>query len=334
MEDAEQEIRRKREKGRTAQAAFRKRQDKRAKDVKDELQRLREALGAVVSVARADDRDELVSTIKQAAKAAGIGASHLESTPVAPEPSQGDDPEPQNCEVVRSDAGCEKIADSLFHSRDYTRLSGATSYNLWLDPLHYIRINTPPEDIVPYLGAGRYTLAGQLFWSVMEHGLALCQHLHHPETFDNALAKLSRLMVHSKALHELPFSYVKAMAEARLEYGKLGYMSADYASAGERESGLALKRMIDEDYLSRGKDTSVWLTPTALERRARMILGVDGFMKLETAWRSADGTRANKSISATMTKLMDDFVCFGDGPRWNVKVVDNVFSEWVMMASR
>ncbi|KAI1869918.1 uncharacterized protein JN550_005508 [Neoarthrinium moseri] len=203
-------------------------------------------------------------------------------------------------------------------------------WGLWIDPLRYIRVEVPPEDIVPYLGPGRFTLAGQLFWMVLEHAESDCNHVHHLTTVEecNQSPRLRRRMGHSSALQGITYSFLKAMVEARLEYRKLGYISAEYASAAEYGTPAMLKRMVLDDYASQGKDSSVWLPATTVEQRARSLLGAASIARLEAAAMSADDTVVHKTLRASMSKLVENYICFGDGPRWNIELVDQTFSEW------
>jgi hypothetical protein len=61
------------------------------------------------------------------------------------------------------------------------------------------------------------------------------------------------------------------------------------------------------------------------------MLGKDLFALLEAASRSPETTAANQSVKAVVTTLVDHF---GNAPRWNAHVVDDVISRWVSMVMR
>ena len=67
--------------------------------------------------------------------------------------------------------------------------------SVWLDPLHYLRVSLPPQDILPYLGPGAESFGGLLFWSVMEHSQSGC--VNH----DTAIIKSS--LGHSEATQDI-----------------------------------------------------------------------------------------------------------------------------------
>ncbi|KAI0144937.1 hypothetical protein BJ166DRAFT_81636 [Pestalotiopsis sp. NC0098] len=358
--DAEQELKRRRERGRSAQAAFRKRQALAAQQTQQENKQLREALASIASVARHDDRRALVSAITRAAGAAGVDVGHLRPPPTSPRPpvmheqigpvpvhehsgesensgsnalSLGSGSSRPSAEAPREKA--DLVVARAFSQRPAFR---ATRCMMWMNPMRYIRIDKPPEDIVPYLGDGADTLAGRLFWAVMEHARADCHHEHHANLREPAVENgcLRRMVLHSPSMQTVSHGLIKAMVEARLEYRYLGYISAEYAGAADPDTMKSMRRNVVAEFRSRGQDVSVWVDAIGVEARVRSFLGPEVFIVLEQAARSPDSTTAHKSLSRAVDMLVANFICFGDGPRWNLQAVENIFSAWLsrLLSSR
>ncbi|KAH6655382.1 hypothetical protein BKA67DRAFT_235138 [Truncatella angustata] len=309
MENAEQELKRRRERGRVAQAALRKRQAKAAQEIQHENGQLREALSAITNVACRDDRSDLLAVIRQAADASGIDTSHLE---------------------LSNSSSSKGESETDYANHGSKPVFKATRCMMWLNPMRYMRINDPPEDIIPYLGPAANTLAGKLFWAVLEHAISNCHHVHHPTAHGTLHRNPSfkRMVEHTTALGDVSDDFMRAMIEARLEYRKLGFISAEYASAAEPDAGRVMRRKVVEDYMKRGENADVWLNPMAVEARAREILGSHGFTKLKHAAESPNNNAQHTILSSAVNKLIEHYMCFGDGPRWNIEVVDGTFTKW------
>lgn len=54
-------------------------------------------------------------------------------------------------------------------------LSPRLDYGLWFEGTSFMRLVDPPLDIVPYLGAGMYTLAGRINWACTEYLVGVCR---------------------------------------------------------------------------------------------------------------------------------------------------------------
>lgn len=330
---------RRREQGRTAQAAFRKRQQKIANVTKYENAQLKKALDVIAQAVRLDDRRELVSAIRDAAEAAGVNVDHLV---VAGHTGPDSQQELSLCtsvgnDITNTDWLAYPVIDSQLrmHEGPHTEqpirpLFKATKCMMWLDPMRYMRINNPPEDIVPYLGANANSLAGTLFWRVLEHAKSQCHHLHHPTTCEafNQNPCFRRMTDHTMVLRTISHTFLKAMIEARLEYRQLGYITAEYAGAADLDAGTVMHRNIIEDYMMHGRDTTLWLTPMAVEARARSLMGPEGFAMLEAAVKKPEVDTDHTALVAAVEKLVDQFICFGDGPRWNYQIVDEILTQW------
>ncbi|KAI1076594.1 hypothetical protein F5B20DRAFT_312782 [Whalleya microplaca] len=342
MTDFEDALRRRRERGRRSQANFRKRQAQVTQQATDQNRRLIDAVEKLVDATHGDESPELLERIFDAAEAAGIEAkrpmrydtTERSSGPVDAGRQMGadhlDDEEDLTFDATtghivpkfrdRTNLGSKSLAPSL-------AVPPRLTCGIWLDPLRYTRISIPPGDIVPYLGPGSETFAGRIFWSIMDHTMIGCKHTH-PEP----LKSTQRWLHHSKATQDIKPSFIEAMVKARLEYRQTGSISPEYAAAGEADLGLVVRDQIEKEYYSRGEDPSLWLSSEAVEKRVRSTVGNVTFRLLEMAARDEGEPALRDLLNGVKCTLYDTFVCFGDGPRWNVSVVDGLFHEWLSKA--
>lgn len=223
------------------------------------------------------------------------------------------------------------VQNSSDEKRPGSELSSLPSINpprltsgAWLDPLHYTRSSLPPEDIIPYLGKGSKTFAGRLFWSFMEHKQNGCRHSH-PEP----PVLMRGCLSHSNITKDANFSFIQATMEARRDFARTGTISLEHAAAGEADLGLVLRDHILKEYHAEGKDPRSWLSCIGIEERVKIMFGNDNFRLLEKAARGEGGSDLQESLSNMNCRLYNTASCFGDGPRWNVNVVDSLFLELV-----
>lgn len=226
---------------------------------------------------------------------------------------------------------------------------------IWLDHMHYMRVSIPPDDILPYLGAGSDTFAGILFWSMMDHSQRKCayqqhrsyqdqqqhpQHAH-PNQYptprkahcqNDTQALIQRSLGHSATTASLAVSYVQAMIEARQEYRATGTISARLASAAEPDLGLVMRDRISAEYAARGRDPERWLSALGIAARVRGLVGDGAFALLEAAARGAGEPGLRGVFEDIACTLHETCICFGDGPRWSVEMVDGLFLDWVHTA--
>ncbi|KAK8062708.1 hypothetical protein PG997_014805 [Apiospora hydei] len=345
--DADQELKRRRERGRQAQAAFRKRQAKAAQSVQEENKSLREAIESIIHAANRSDRPGLLQVIREAAAAAGIEAKHLEaSTSTSDDITLSADARevgfPSN--GCTTDTNITAIGSTLVNAQpsksraaspvtwSTTNRPPVTIGNFWFDPLRSTNITTTHQDVVPYVGQGRYTLGGLLFWGVLDHVTNACTHRHHPRSCEELKSLVRRTTAHSKSLSRVRPEFINSLAaKARQQYLQNGYVDDRYAPATEWSSLAAMRSMVDEDYASKGRDTSAWLLPKDVEGRVRRGLGREMFDRLEQAARAPESSQAHRALKETIHKMVDAFMCFGNGPSWQDSFVDTVFTEWALL---
>ncbi|KAF3064671.1 hypothetical protein GL218_02675 [Daldinia childiae] len=353
LEQAEEELRRRRERGKIAQRAFRKRQSNTSRDKRSETQRLKEAISKIVRVARHDDRPELVKAIKEAA-----GATGLDEDIVA---QLCDERDNQTKRIVKSSQPSPNIESStglgidvqgippsigarsgwILKSQDSTPLGRGTDigwmstrldYGLWFDTSRFIRVDEPPSDIIPYLGKGMSTFAGRLFWACGELLLEQCRRAElyahtNPRVAREAREVIWNMVQHSPPLHNV--RYIIALAEARREFRDRGYIEGNNP-AGEIDSAFILQEQVMNDYKSKGQDTTRWLSPMAVELELRRCLSLESSRQLDRVLQIWDSNQVEgpllDMIHSLIWKLAASYICFGDGPRWRVDRVLALFS--------
>ncbi|KAF3055242.1 hypothetical protein GL218_07674 [Daldinia childiae] len=342
----EDSLRRRRERGRRSQANFRKRQAEANQHIRNQNQRLKDAIEKLVNLTRGDEHPELLNTIFDVAEAAGIDAkkpTHIAVQPISKHVTR-------NKQTLMSTADGEEDIVVKGTSRDIIQRSSrkensGSSFTsslaslpspqrltcgIWLDHQHYMRVSIPPDDIIPYLGPGSKTFAGILFWSIMDHARKQCTRSHTETT----TSLIQRALDHSTATENWTITYIYAMVEARQEYRRTGSISAQYASAAERDLPNLMRNRIDADYHARGIDPNQWLSAMGIEGRVKNMIGKDSFAILETAAKGEGSLSLQDSLEDMKCKLAENCVCFGDGPRWNVDVVDALFLDWIYKTSR
>ncbi|KAI1759949.1 hypothetical protein GGR53DRAFT_470791 [Hypoxylon sp. FL1150] len=336
-------IRRRRERGRKSQAGFRKRQAETSQRMKDQNSQLKRAIENLIKTTRGDENPELLNSIFDVAEAAGVdvqrpsqgntaqhmprhesGNSHVRLAPVD---GEYDD-------VVISSLTRDYIDKPSYQGSSDLSLSASSSApphrlrcGLWLDNLHYIRISVPPDDIIPYLGPGSKTFAGLLFWSLMDHAQKKCTRQHTDFT-----VLLTKALGHSKVTEDWPVRYIEAMVEARLEYKRTGSISQKYASAAEPDLPTVVRDRVIVDYHSRGIDPNLWISVMGIEKRVKRMVGDATFTVLEAAAKGEGDPVLQQLFEIIECKLHETCICFGDGPRWNVNIVDGIFLDWVHTA--
>ncbi|CAF3607573.1 unnamed protein product [Fusarium graminearum] len=320
------DLTRRRERGRRSQAAFRKRQAKSTQALTDQNCRLRNGVQLLLDEARGDERPEMLDILRDLADAADLNIPATLSSKASITTTKLTNTTPEGFDTFETSLVPSQIIDIPLNLKTFPAAS-TTQYRLdcsvWLDPLHYLRVSIPPQDLLPYIGPGAETFAGLLFWSVMEHSQSGC--LRH-----DVVSNVKACLGHSSVTRDIKPTFIQTMARARIEYKKTGSISQEHAVAGEDDLGLLLCKLVEDDYRSNGKDPNQWLSCVSIEKRIKRAIGDYrlGFLTL-----AADG-QANSTLHSllevVLCKLYDSSVCFGDGPRWDVKVVDQLFAPLIM----
>ncbi|KAI1138896.1 hypothetical protein F5Y05DRAFT_425179 [Hypoxylon sp. FL0543] len=290
--DAEDALRRRRERGRRSQN-----------------RRLKTAIEKLVNTIRGDEHPELLTSIFDVANAAGIDAK----TPAHSVTAQS---KPNHV------SGNHRILKSFVDSQEDITVNARTGNFMYHQ--HYMRVCIPPDDILPYLGKGAKTFAGIIFWSMMDHSQNKCTRRHTEVT-----ALIQRGLRHSKVTESWAITYIQAMVEARQEYRLTGSISPEYASAAEPDLGTVVRDQIKAEYRAQGKDPDKWLSAMGIEKRIKSMVDDNTFATFETVARRRGDPFLQHLFEMTMCKLSETCICFGDGPRWSVDVVDKLFLSWI-----
>lgn len=345
---------RRRDRARVSQRAFRARQATTLRDLKEENARLKRLIKDVVEIPESDDPTALRFAIRKAAEAAGLAPevshpssassglgslAHSDSTTSAPaevstEPSRGLIPSG----VVQQQTLPTRYADSAGPHDLGPRQSSCMNFSLNCGLLAYPispgRIVDPPLDIAPYLGPNKHTLAAQIYWYCTETSVNLLYRLagqqpskiaavaHHHPVLGAMLRRVATFCSHN---------YILALAEARLEFYRVGYCKADNFAA-TRDSGLLLRQRVEQEYDVADEDLEEWSTTTAVARVVEERLQGPELRRFEAAIRN-DGTDivARNLLEAFIHKFWLESTCFGDGPRWKASYISERV-EWLAQA--
>ncbi|KAI0490270.1 hypothetical protein F4859DRAFT_2380 [Xylaria cf. heliscus] len=392
MRSAEEELRRRRERGRQSQARFRKRQAQVSRTTRAENERMKAAIADIVAAAATPGADRpgagLLDAIRTAADVAGVDGSALEGesgrdeavvvrrddavvtttlafargddtmTTTPPRASENRSKSPVNRPRLRGGA-CRSSSAST--SQSSGRLSPRLDYGIWVDSRRATRVSNPPHEIMPFLGAGRWTFAGQLYWACADYMLSLCHLVTSPDKPTPWFGDLSRspnpreaedrvsdMLQHCPPLRNVRLA--QALAEAQCGYRDMGWIPGDSpaVTCGQQENiATLLRKEVEADYASRGHDLSAWMTIPELEGHMRRQLGAAAFERLERA-AVAVATANSPTLKAAynggvvtvqdeeevraMTRLLirnlaESYTCFGDGPRWKTESISMLFTE-------
>ncbi|KAI0840137.1 hypothetical protein F5Y06DRAFT_249050 [Hypoxylon sp. FL0890] len=337
--DTDDALRRRRERGRRSQAGFRKRQAEANQFMRDQNRSLKSAIEKLVNTTRGDEHPELLNSIFDVAEAADINGHRLMQSP-AVQPrrkhisgnsqsytSPVDSEEDITVNATTGEYTCK--TDNQASSGSSPSAPSLASLQrlrcgIWLDHQHYMRVSIPPDDILPHLGKGAKTFAGIIYWCMLDHSQNKCTREHTEIT-----ALIQRGLHHSTVTEGWAITYIQAMVEARQEYRMTGSISPQYASAAEPDLGAVVRDQIKAEYHARGKDPDQWLSAMGIEKRVKSVVDIDTFTTLESVARGEGEPFLRHLFEMTMCKLSETCICFGDGPRWSVDVVDRLFLDWV-----
>ncbi|KAI1416384.1 hypothetical protein F5Y13DRAFT_153816 [Hypoxylon sp. FL1857] len=202
------------------------------------------------------------------------------------------------------------------------------------EPDRALHITQPPSDIMPYMGAGAYTLAGQMYWSAMAFGFQAIKAIISTSTPPPAAVDIvADQFMHTLKLVTLP--KIMYLMHSRLTFRRYGYFQlASDEHFEEIKSFLdpampqRISKALGEELEKSGVSKEDFLTPLDVERRLRDRFR-DEYPVFEAALR---GQALSAQHVACMRKLMQimsrQSICFGDGPRWRPESVDTLANGW------
>ncbi|KAF9876601.1 hypothetical protein CkaCkLH20_06009 [Colletotrichum karsti] len=313
-----------RERGVLAQREYRKRHASKVQKLQDENKKLKDIIGDINKALerQGDLSEDLRAALSKARDLAGIGSSISteDEASTSNESSSGQQTEPLDPaieEIIRLDP---TIAGELVPTG---RLSPRLDYGLWIDPDRIIRILEPPVDIVPYLGSGMNTLAGCIFWSTMNYTIDLWNSRSTPLS----TKYLDRMFNHSKHLTDRQF--LLSLAQARVDYKEKGFMYKKLSEQFERNAMNELYQRIKAEYEMRGQPSRWWKRPEEVADTVLSMLG-DALRDRFQAVIDGHGTKEDAELLRPLvTWLAQNFICFGDGPRWSSVFVSVAVGSWL-----
>jgi hypothetical protein len=316
---------RRRDRGKRAQREFRRRQAAKASDLRERHDRLEAILQDIV---RAHDQHGHTAIDQAVAEARRLLPNGFEKdsqdhstciqeheTPVASTLSA-----PRAQDV---DSDCGNLVGRFSPRLDYTFL--------FRDPQQLYKV---PPDIAPYIGPGRYTIAGHIMWACLEYAWDTMREAS--LTQSNANFLIARLPSSSRARqlcesafrhseHFQDVAFMLALVEARLEFRSFSFTS-DTPGADENLR-RNLENSVKKDLLFRGVVSTEWWTALEIQGYICARIGMLRFSNFQSSLQRKDATHVQ--ILATLAqRLAPRAVCFGDGPRWNMHHTAVLVDTW------
>lgn len=241
---------------------------------------------------------------------------------------------PNNLDIF--DSGIDMRTSSALSIID-PPLNAATDISTFtFEPDRAIHLTNPPPDIVPFMGEGAYTLAGQMYWAAMAFGFQAIKAIISTSTPPPAAIDIvSDIFTHT--LKHIALPKIMYLMHARLAFRRYGYFHL-----ASDENWNAIKSFLDpsgpakihsalsESLNKSGVRKDDYLAPLDVERRLRDRFR-DTYPVFEAALR---GQAIAAEHVACMRQLMRvvsrQSLCFGDGPRWRTESVDALASAWEM----
>ncbi|KAH7165654.1 hypothetical protein EDB81DRAFT_679724 [Dactylonectria macrodidyma] len=327
----------KRERGRVAQREYRKRHASKFQSLQDENQRLKDAIRNISRVASRDKHQgrELSDAISEAVSAAGLqeASQEPEEEMTSSESSEvvllADPtlPRETRSEQPRSSDQLEIGINAIY--RD-SNTSQALSQQVWLDSDRLVRIYEAPSDVAPYLGDGLYTIAGCLYWACTCYAVSLWKKLKNPGKLDHSeQSQWDRMFNHSK--HLVDHDFLISLAQARLEFRKHGYIDRVHLQTHHADNKALLNvfKNVEQEYASKRETLQWWKKPQDVENYIKQHLTAFELAQLQDILEGRGSERALQAFGNLFETLTHSFVCFGDGPRWNVVHVSMSLGAWL-----
>ncbi|KAI0532002.1 hypothetical protein GGR58DRAFT_491749 [Xylaria digitata] len=336
MKAADEELRRRRERGKLSQARFRKRQAQASQETRQENERMKAAIADIVRATQCgSDRSSLLRAVRAAADVAGVDASGLDEEnrdeEDAPEPGErdaairtstetekGDDPSSSSTPQIWREHLIYSVNQThCYASRPFSastasppsgRLSPRLDYGIWVDARRAVTVSKPPTEIIPFLGAGQYTFSGRLYWACTDYLISLCRVVTAPRSPSSWFTCQSGSHLPSPGeaesrlwrllQHSPPVPSVR-MAQALAE-AQREYRDRGYidgdSPACNPEIGTEMRQQIEATYRAHGRDLSIWMTLTELEMHVRRQLGAEAFARLESTITASCTTPSPKAV--------------------------------------
>ncbi|KAL2203303.1 hypothetical protein CC79DRAFT_1326042 [Sarocladium strictum] len=364
---------RRRERGRVAQSAFRKRQAEAKGNLQHQNAALRDAIAAIAAEVTVDDGPELKAAVQQALRLAQLD-DHKSCSP--------NWLRPKSHRLISPD----DIEDEAFRMREASRHSdrdgGHVAVSAYTtetfrvaahDNNHQPCNGSPPDDdqnrcreceainssLLKFIGVSSFDFASILFWHIFlkheaqHHGQeTLLQWQHRKQRLLTSAGVLAEaqgqtahpnLVMQAASLHNSAPGVWLSKVEARLDYCKrqsfahyLAAKTGQDAGAGPAEGHEWLENKTS------GDGPQKWLSVTCVESRIRFIVGEEVFAAIAgpviDRWEQGKDMLKLKQSTEVIDKLLDalsaTLICSGNGPRWDVGTFDATVKEWCLSVTK
>lgn len=364
---------RRRERGRVAQSAFRKRQAEAKGNLQHQNAALKDAIAAIAAEVTMADRPELKASVQRAARLAQLDDHKSNSSAWL---------RAKNHRLISPD----DVEDVTFHMRETSRLSrcnddhvavsnraATTSRVAAQDQQHQPCNGSKLEEgqnrckeceainssLLKFIGVSSFDFASILFWHIfLKHE---AQH-HGQETLLQWQNRKQRLLTSAGVLAEAqgqaahpnlvmqaaslqnsgPEAWL-AKVEARLDYCKRQSFSYYLTNKAGQDAGSPLAEEHEWlENMSSGEAPKKWLSVTCVECRIRFIVGEEVFAAIAgpviDRWEQGKDMLTLKESTGMIDKLLDalsdTLICSGNGPRWDVGVFDATVKEWCLSVTK
>ncbi|KAK2040363.1 hypothetical protein LZ31DRAFT_47443 [Colletotrichum somersetense] len=321
---------RRRARGVIAQREYRKRHASKVQALQDENRKLKDAITEIHRASQGCDAitNQLGAALSKARELAGISD--------APAAADGDtefdgawqfagSPPVQSAQLNPPPPVADNPPDSAYRPDDGPRggkLSPRLDYGLWLETDRLVRIMEPPSDIMPYIGEGRHTMAGFIFWSTVDYTI----NLWNARSAAPATRHLDRIFS-SRTLADR--EDLMSMAQLRLDYKRKGYMFRKLSERFDRSAMADLYKLGRHDYEIMGVPPRYWKTPAEVAGNLLGQLTPDETARFEAVLEGRGARGDEEMMQAMSAWLVQNFVCFGDGPRWSNIAVSVGLGSWL-----
>ncbi|KAM0549805.1 hypothetical protein ACHAPJ_009244 [Fusarium lateritium] len=328
----------KRERSRVAQREYRKRHASKFQTLKDENQRLRNALKKIdrLALKRGGKDQDLETALVEAREMIGLENNRDDQALATSSSSSGSS---DLTEITSSrltylsrllSSDIHLHAQSLGQNLEPPRLS--LEQQMWTNTDRLVRIYESPSDAGKYLGDGLYTFAGTLYWACTRNTVSLwetykLQMLGKPGL--PAMNPMDRLFNHSKHLGDRRF--LLSLALARLEYKHKGFIDLPHASTEMAWNNSVLpdlRRKMELELEAKGQSLDWWKTPDDVQNHLMKYLEPSEVGELQALVEGRGSEAVLTKYQPLVEMLIDQFVCFTDGPRWNLIYVAMAVGSW------
>jgi hypothetical protein len=311
-------MQRRRDRAKTAQRNFRRRQAEKTLDLNKSHKRMEKLLEQIVRAHAVDDGAALDLAVAEARTLVDVG-----------EPQQRGDA-PRNLPEPLNPVTSDRIDVNTTDNDDGIagRFSPRLSYGLLMP--EKVKITTAPVDIRQYIGPARHTVAGCIMWTCLDYAVTIMKQTGgepvkgtsprdlQPQSPAHQLFKGA--LSHSKPLHDI--AYIMDLIEARIEFRDRGYMRSDCRGADE-VSRRILETSVHDELRCRGVKMDQWWTALEIEAYIWDLVTGFGYRPLQKALEISI-----ESVVPLAKALASRAVCFGNGPRWNQNHVTEFTRVW------